>query len=411
MAVRALLLVLDDDRERLRGFDAIAARLGSGWAVKSWRDAPGMLAEIDRHLAEARLISLDHDLYRDSPSDPDPGTGRLVAEHLAKCKPACPVIVHTTNTDAAWGMRNVLSARGWRVELVHHLGQPAWIEELWLPAAKRLVSASGAPWPPPAVEGRPAVEETLTLAEYRALARTMPLPSSAQLREFAGYVAEAHSWYKHLRLLPARAPIQIFLDPAAGMQLVQDAQGRVSAAVREKPGLHYSWLPTAQHRQRFGHLAFSRSSGTSVSLVARDGSRAIGSDDAPGIYDPVARALRRLPEEVLAAGRAYIGGIVHRLASSNRLWQDVIARQERFDDLLERTEGLELAKRILQRCGELKADPACAKPAPPNADPSYAYSLAAFDARLDALVLAERQRQLDGLVAAGERLVRLVSRA
>jgi hypothetical protein len=133
-----LLLVLDDDRNRLRGFDEIFPQLGKDWAIKAWRDAPGMIAEIDRHLSEAGLISLDHDLYRDADADPDPGSGRMVADHLSRCKPVCAAIVHSTNTDAAWGMHNALRAGGWTVELVPHLNQPAWIVELWFPAALRL---------------------------------------------------------------------------------------------------------------------------------------------------------------------------------------------------------------------------------------------------------------------------------
>ena len=134
-----LLLILDDDRNRLRGFDEIVPRLGSGWALRAWRNAPAMMAEIDALLAEAKLITLDHDLYKDSPSDPDPGSGRTIADLLSKREPVCPVIVHSTNTDAAWGMFNELTSGSWKAELVHHTNQPAWIEELWLPVAARLV--------------------------------------------------------------------------------------------------------------------------------------------------------------------------------------------------------------------------------------------------------------------------------
>ena len=134
-----LLLILDDDRVRLRGFDEIAPRLGSDWVIKAWRDAPSMLSEIEIVLDRVQLISLDHDLYKDSPSDPDPGSGRMIANFLSKRDPVCPVVVHSTNTDAAWGMLNELTAGGWKVELVHHLNQPSWIEELWLPVARQLV--------------------------------------------------------------------------------------------------------------------------------------------------------------------------------------------------------------------------------------------------------------------------------
>ena len=136
-----LLLILDDDRIRLRGFDEVAPRLGEDWVIKSWRDAPSMIAEIEILLGGAQLISLDHDLYKDSPSDPDPGSGRVIADFLSNRDPVCPVIVHSTNTDAAWGMFNELTSGGWKVQLVHHLSQPAWIEDLWLPIARQLVHA------------------------------------------------------------------------------------------------------------------------------------------------------------------------------------------------------------------------------------------------------------------------------
>ena len=396
------LLVLDDDRNRLYGFEQIVRRLGEGWEIRTWRDAPSMIAELDRHLPDAGLISLDHDLYADSRSDPDPGTGRMVADALAQRRPVCPVLVHSTNTDAAWGMHNSLRRGGWTVALVHQLGQPEWIEALWLPAALRAVEAAGRP--------RSAAGSTLALAEYRALAGALPVPTRSQVRQFAEYVAGAHSWYKHLRLLPARAPVQVFLDPAAGMQRTQSADGSVSVAPRGKQGFHYSWLPTAEYRHRFGCLAFSKSSGTSVSLGTGDGQRLVPADDAPCVYDPAHGTWHALPEEALTAGRAYISGIVHASASWTGLWQDVIQRTERFDNVLEKGEGLEIAKRILDRCQQLKEDPARAEPAPAaEGEAKHQPGLSAFDLPLHRLVEAERQRQIEAIAAAAERLVRLVA--
>jgi len=392
-----LLLVLDDDAERLHGFEGVAAQAGAGF--KGWRTAPAMLAELDRHLPEARLISLDHDLYKDAPADSDPGSGRMVADALAGRKPVCPVIVHSTNTDAAWGMHNALTRAGWTVELVHHLNQPRWIEERWLPVAKRLVFAS--------LQRRlPASNKTLNLEEYRALVRSLPLPTPQQVRQFARYVAEAHSWYKHLRLLPANTPIQTFIDPAAGMQLVRGADGRVSAQVREKPGFHYSWLPTAEHRAKFGPLAFSSSAGTSVSLVGRDGGAQVPSDDAPLVYDPAACEFFAIPEEAQVAGRAFISAIVHPVSSARYRWDSALERHDRFDDVLYPIDGLDPGKRILDRLQALKDAPACAEPAPKRDE--YDASVDTLDAPLARLIEAERQRQIEGLAAAATRLIRLV---
>ena len=133
-----LFLVLDDDLDRLAGFREVAHTLGERWEVAAWTDAPSMIAEVEPRLAAADLISLDHDLYKLPTATGDPGTGRDVADYLAEFAPPCPLIIHSTNTDAAWGMYNVLREAGWQVELVHHLNQHGWIRELWLPTALEL---------------------------------------------------------------------------------------------------------------------------------------------------------------------------------------------------------------------------------------------------------------------------------
>lgn len=138
-----LILVLDDDSERLAGFRAAHARLGGEHELRTWSSAPRMIADLERWLSGARLVSLDHDLYKTDENDADLGTGRMVADFLAQRPPACPAIVHSTNTDAAWGMHNVLSRARWQVEIVHHLNEPSWIEDRWLPVARRLLAGGG----------------------------------------------------------------------------------------------------------------------------------------------------------------------------------------------------------------------------------------------------------------------------
>lgn len=134
------LLILDDDAERMQAFPEAIERLALDVDVHKWWNAPRMIAEFDQYLRTAELISLDHDLYKQEDADPDPGTGRDVANVLATRSPVCPVIVHSTNTDAAWGMYNELTFNGWSVEIVHHLNQMDWIVDVWLPVARRLLS-------------------------------------------------------------------------------------------------------------------------------------------------------------------------------------------------------------------------------------------------------------------------------
>lgn len=134
-------LVLEDNARRIEGFCQAASQSPLKPELRHWRNASQMIVAIPALLGAARLISLDHDLYKYDNAEPDPGSGREVANFLATLPPACPVIVHSTNTDAAWGMYNQLTAAAWAVHLVHHLDEPDWIVGRWLPLAERLVSA------------------------------------------------------------------------------------------------------------------------------------------------------------------------------------------------------------------------------------------------------------------------------
>ncbi len=131
-------LVLEDNVDRMASFREAAEQFDPSQELKLWRIAKHMIEDIPRCLPNATLISLDHDLYRHNDDDPDPGTGREVANHLASLEPVCPVIVHSTNTDEAWGMYNELTYAKWQVELIHHLDEPRWIQERWASLVRKL---------------------------------------------------------------------------------------------------------------------------------------------------------------------------------------------------------------------------------------------------------------------------------
>ena len=133
-------LVLEVNPNRTAAFQNAAKLCRPPAELRTWRIAAQMIQELPKVLSSATLLSLDHDLYKQDESDPDPGCGRDVADYLASQRPHCPVIVHSTNTDAAWGMRNELTSAGWEVELIHHLDEAGWIETRWLALAQRLMT-------------------------------------------------------------------------------------------------------------------------------------------------------------------------------------------------------------------------------------------------------------------------------
>lgn len=133
-------LILEDNATRMERFQEAANQSRLIPTLRLWRNAGHMIAELPSLLGEATLISLDHDLYKYDDSEPDPGSGRDVANYLSTLPPSCPIIVHSTNTDAAWGMYNELTGAKWRVHLVHHLDEPEWIRDKWLSLAEKLAS-------------------------------------------------------------------------------------------------------------------------------------------------------------------------------------------------------------------------------------------------------------------------------
>ncbi|HUS36031.1 MAG TPA: ADP-ribosylglycohydrolase family protein [Verrucomicrobiae bacterium] len=129
------LLLLEDNDERVAAFSAVVREEMPKWELRIWRDAVTMMTECLECLESARLISLDHDLNPQPGTSGNPGTGLDIAKLLAGYLPFAPVIIHSTNADAAWSMHNDLRFAGWRVERVGPIGAD-WVEKLWLPKAR-----------------------------------------------------------------------------------------------------------------------------------------------------------------------------------------------------------------------------------------------------------------------------------
>ena len=135
MADAQLVLMLEDESERLVRFETVLARLGDSVEWQHWRTAQDFIAGFQAAARKPALICLDHDLFTDHPDDPDPGDGRDVAEFLATQSPCCHVIIHSSNAPAADSMLFTLEDHGWDVEKIAPLGKD-WIESYWWVTAK-----------------------------------------------------------------------------------------------------------------------------------------------------------------------------------------------------------------------------------------------------------------------------------
>ncbi len=137
--------MLEDNDERIAGFQKAMAGIGGGFDLKIWRDAHSMIAECAEFFSSTALICLDHDLNPQPGVTTDPGTGLDVAKFLADFLPVCQVLIHSTNVDRVYSMHNELRFAGWMVDRVGPLGTD-WIETTWLRRMKELLSAPENTW-------------------------------------------------------------------------------------------------------------------------------------------------------------------------------------------------------------------------------------------------------------------------
>src|SRR5262249_53764380 len=114
--------------------------------LKVWRDSHSMRAECEAFFNTAALISLDHDLNPAPGTTNDPGTGLDVAKFLTEFRPACSVIIHSTNADPASSMFNELRFADWLVDRVGRIGS-YWVRTIWLRKAKEFLSIYPNIWP------------------------------------------------------------------------------------------------------------------------------------------------------------------------------------------------------------------------------------------------------------------------
>lgn len=136
------IAILEDNAERQEFMRACIADRFYMYDARFYDDAGAMIDFLREHLVECLVIALDHDLELKPGSDGrciDSGTGRDVADYLAKQAPTCPVIIHSTNADAVVGMKAVLKDAGWKTRRVIPSQETDWIRNDWFPALRRAI--------------------------------------------------------------------------------------------------------------------------------------------------------------------------------------------------------------------------------------------------------------------------------
>jgi hypothetical protein len=152
-------------------------------------------------------------------------------------------------------------------------------------------------------------------SRYLVEVRRLPRPSNAQVDAFVEYVTVAHSWYKHLPAAPPGKLFLFFLNPNAGRERGARRSGssyrdRTTDTPRDER-FHYTWRPTAEYVQLFGHLDYFASAGTSFLVPTMRGvldTRAVPEIQASD------GAWLELPEEIRTLGAVHLTSAIHPLA-------------------------------------------------------------------------------------------------
>jgi len=136
------IVILEDNADRQAIMRKCLADRFYTFETRIFDNAAEAIAYLRKHLAETLVIALDHDLEMKLGKHGrlvDPGTGREVADYLATQEPTCPVILHSTNTDAVSGMLGVLKDAGWRTKRVGPFEDMSWIESDWFFEVRRAI--------------------------------------------------------------------------------------------------------------------------------------------------------------------------------------------------------------------------------------------------------------------------------
>ena len=129
-----MIAILEDDKRREMAMREELVRLHPGVEVIFFDNAPDMVAWLKDNSNYVRLFCLDHDLGLNRKREDrefDPGIGRDVADFLATPEPRCPILIHTSNIDGAYGMQFALEGAGWMVEKIAPMDDLSWIKDRW----------------------------------------------------------------------------------------------------------------------------------------------------------------------------------------------------------------------------------------------------------------------------------------
>jgi hypothetical protein len=265
----------------------------------------------------------------------------------------------------------------------------------------------------------PAALPEMSLDAYRSWIADVVPPTASQIEAFADYVAGARSWYKHLPLTPPGTVFQFYIDPHAGVDRLVNRSGEVHLRTRteQTTPFHYSWMTTAEYRERFGRLAFSCAAGSALFMDDQLGDPDLLIDNncmlpaalhsADAAFEPIlvdstchqptlqtsCLTADSPPKEVLESGACSLTALVHPRANEDFLVTQLVAIKRKQFKRYDANGGVldSIQDRLSASDGNLNSSDEAAKKA--SSDPL-----------LVALIQQEKTRLRESMIEAMQRM-------
>ena len=152
----------------------------------------------------------------------------------------------------------------------------------------------------------------MTLDDYLSLISLHAKPTEAQTERFIAFVANDHSWYKHLPL-DRSEPFHFYFDPNVGLRLE-----RITSGIENPPieGFHFQSNTTNVYQEKYGIWQYFTTRYT-VNYSANSENQI--HDPRPFLGLRVADSngvAQSLPEEILTQGKFMMSRFLHQNAFS-----------------------------------------------------------------------------------------------
>ena len=193
-----------------------------------------------------------------------------------------------------------------------------------------------------AVRGTPV--ELPNADKYLSVVRQLPRPTRGQTFRFIWFVADAHSWYKHLPW-ERKVPFMFHLDPHAGMSRVCSRTGEWSVVplMDDDPDkFHYTWQTTETYLKRLGHWIYHSDYGGSTFTTHHSapgtGISKMSSMAATGgrILDESGEWIE-VPRSVQEAGTAYLNAYINPRTVG--FWGEETPRDKNDEQAIEKVQN------------------------------------------------------------------------